>query len=163
MVATACSASNEVETHRSAPTFSEGIVMSDSREGLETNPMGRFNFGYLRSLWVRVTIKTDMPGDPATVRLNLYTPKYDNYYEETLRFSLDPQMQQVPVPGMPYPSPVQRARKVPGGIAFDYPIAVEGRDIFQKRLIPQGMWNLQAQVTGVPGTFSVPVEITRSR
>jgi hypothetical protein len=162
LLLSACSSQGPLGNGMNPAPFAPGLVMSDSQEGLDTHPLTSFNFAHVRSLWVRVTTPVK-PADPTVIQLNLYTPKFENYYEERLHFSLDPTMTEVPMPNMPYPMQVHRARAINNFVIFEYPIAVEGRDIFQKRLIPQGFWNLQATIDGQPGTFSVPVEITRFR
>jgi len=136
--------------------FEPALVLASEPELLDLSPSRHFNFATLRDLWVRITVP-DM-GHVVTVWLAFTSPTGSLFYETTLRFSPDPSMQEMDMPGMPTPITVRTGKPIPGGWALEYPIAVSGT-VFTRNPTPGG-WMVQARSEGRTITSDFDVDFS---
>jgi hypothetical protein len=144
-----------------APAFRSGIVFSASEAGLESGTLGdAFDFYLLRDLWVRVTL----PGMPRVGALTLIflNPRGNVFHVDGPRFSLEPMMKEIEVPGVEHKLPVFAAKLVPGGYALDYPVAIGGTS-FQRFPLREGIWEVRAMMEGVPGVLTTTLKVNPGR
>ena len=135
--------------------FQQGIQLSDSQRTLHSRASARFDLGDLHELWVRVRV-AQMPA-VSMLNIKLFSPRGFLHYETNSAFSTDPAMRSIEVAGAPHAISVHPARAVPGGFELDLSIAVAGTVL--TRYPKTGTWQVTATLEGVPGTFSLPMEI----
>jgi hypothetical protein len=139
-----------------------GLSLSSSEGGLEAGVVGhQFNFGQLRDLWVRATMPSI--GPVATEHLTFLNPLGELMFETTRAFSLDPAMQEMPMPGKSSPMTVFRAKPIAGGYAIDVGLPVWGTTFTRYPTTAVGDWQIKAEIDGVnqPLTTTMTVSFER--
>lgn len=138
-------------------TFVAGIQLASDERLLDRGIYAtRFNFAYLKDLWVRVGI-SQMP-QMSIVKLTFTNPKGEVFYETSSPFSWDPEMKGMNMPGMDHPITVVRAKAVTGGYLLDRAVPIGG-SVFMK-YPAEGTWVIMAKVDETLYTTEMQVSVT---
>jgi hypothetical protein len=167
LIGLACAACSRHETatrfglgSNPAKAFRPALTLSDSEAGLAVagaDAPRRFNFAFVRDLWVRVTVPRVLR--VSVLELSFRAPDGQIFYQDRFPFTIDDRVRMAMVPGAASPTPAHPAHPIPGGYALDRPVAIAG-SVFEK--YPQrGLWRIEATVEGYPGTITTEMWVDR--
>jgi hypothetical protein len=138
--------------------FRTGITFSDSQRNMEAGLTStHFQLSAMRDLYVRVEV-ADTPS-PTMLELVFINPIGERFYENRSLFSLDPTLKVMDDPLLGPQSRVLPMKPLWGGWALDREIAIAGT-IFTRVPTADGDWNVQATVTGSPGTLHANLHLS---